>query len=361
MAATTSTARRTATVDTRAQGALAPLVREAWYVLAARTEFDRTLKLRWVLGEPVCFFEATDGTLVVLDDRCAHRRFPLSRGRLEGDVVQCGYHGFKYGKDGRCLAVPGGANPGAIGVRAYPAVQRGPWVWIWTGADPDTADPDLIPWPDRELEGDEYVTGYALNPANYAMVHENLLDLTHLQYLHGIVDPAFTEMAPTLLPTDDLPTGFADRSVGYRKEIETTLNAHAANVGADPTLPVSKSAYYVSVTPALNYGIERIKPHDPEATRLRTIAVLHCITPADESSTHQFWAYWQDVPLAIEPAQLVAFVERVFDEDVEALGLQQHYVECDTRKGVVEGSVPADAPTLRLRRLLHRLAAAEQH
>ncbi|MFI6779253.1 Rieske 2Fe-2S domain-containing protein [Nocardia sp. NPDC050412] len=126
MTPTAHATERSASAKARAPGALAPLVREAWYVLAARNEFDRSLKQRWILGEPVCFFEATDGQLVVLDDRCAHRRFPLSRSHLEGDVIRCGYHGFAYGPDGRCRSVPG-ADPGSISVRRYPTLQRGPW------------------------------------------------------------------------------------------------------------------------------------------------------------------------------------------------------------------------------------------
>jgi phenylpropionate dioxygenase-like ring-hydroxylating dioxygenase large terminal subunit len=356
---TTSAPNRHTAVRRRAPGALAPLVRDAWYVVAARTEFDRTLRQRWILGEPVCFFQAIDGALVVLDDRCAHRRFPLSRSKLEGDVIQCGYHGFKYGKDGHCLTASG-ANPGSIRVRAYPTVQRGPWVWIWTGADPDAADPDLIPWPGHEVEGDDYVTGYTFNESNYSMVHENLLDLTHLQYLHGAVDPEYTNTAPILMPADDLPARFADRSVGYRKNVETTLNAFAAFSGDDPLAPVSRSSYYMSVTPALNFGVERFAPHDPEAVRLRKFAVMHCLTPADESSTHQFWMYWQDSPLVMGHEEMAALLTRTFEEDVEALGWQQRYVERDTRKGVVERSGRGDAPGLRMRRILHRLAAAEQ-
>lgn len=345
---------------TKAPGAVAPLVREAWYVIGARSEFDRTLKQRTVLGEPLCYYEATDGSLIVLDDRCAHRRFPLSKSRLDGDVIQCGYHGFRYGKDGGCVGVPGGANPSAIRVRSYPALHRGPWVWIWTGSDPSSADPALIPWPGDQLAGrDEYITGYTWNPANYGLIHENLLDLTHLQYLHDVVDDVFTAAEPVMFSTDELPRGFADKAVGYYKNIDTVLGVHAPNVGADPALPIIKRAAYLSVTPALMYGFEHIDPHDPDATDLRSLAVLHCITPESESSTHQFWAYWQDVPLVIDPDTLTSFIKVVFEQDVEALEWQQEYVSRDHRPGVVEASVSADAPTLRIRRLLHRLAAEQ--
>ncbi|MCF7553674.1 Rieske 2Fe-2S domain-containing protein [Pseudonocardia sp. WMMC193] len=343
----------------RSPGAVAPLVREAWYVLAARSEFGRELRQRWVLGEPVCFFEAEDGALVALDDRCAHRRFPLSRSVREGDTIRCRYHGFTYGTDGRCLAVPGG-TPGDIKVRSYPTVERGPWVWIWTGADADAADPDLIPWP-KEIEGGDGVTGYTENPCNYSMVHENLLDLTHLEFLHGIGGHDFTVTEPRLLSADELPAGFAHLSVGYGKDLDTVLDHFAVSAGDDPTTPVFRTGRMMSVTPAINYAVERFEPTDPGATaRLRTVVIAHCVTPADDSSTHQFWMYWQDVPFVVDRDERAAMVERVFSEDVEALTWIQEYVDHDERAGVVEHSVPADVPGLRLRRLLHRLAAAER-
>lgn len=358
---TTPVSQRFTEARTALPSANAPLVREAWYVVGARAEFDRTLRQRWILGEPVCFYEATDGTLVVLDDRCAHRRFPLSRSHLEGDVIRCGYHGFEYGKGGECVAVPG-AKPGPLRVRAYPAVQRGPWVWIWTGSDPDTADPALIPWPSEETEGGHYVTGYTLNPANYTLVHENLLDLTHLQYVHGIIDTQYTETPPTLMPADDFPPGFTDQSVGSTKYLaDTRLNAFAGFAGEDPDTPISRSEFVMSVTPALNWGGQRLVPHEPQASQLRKVLVLHCLTPADESSTHQFWMYWQDVPFAIDQAPAREFITILFDQDVEALRLQQHYIERDSRKGVVESSRRADVAAVRIRQMLHRLGEAEQH
>lgn len=340
--------------------ALAPVVRNAWYVLAARDEFDRTLRQRWILGQPVCYFESSDGQPVVLDDRCAHRRFPLSHSNLrDDDTIRCRYHGFTYGTDGRCLAVPG-AEPGGIGVRKYPATQRGPWVWIWTGDDPEAADEKLIPWPDDELAGGHYVYGYYFNNANYSIVHENLLDLTHLECLHGIGTTDFTETRPTPATADQLPAAFADRAVGYVKDLDSTIGAFALSSGEDANVPVRRYTVALSVTPALAYAVERLEPHDPAAAKLHKVVIPHAITPGKENETHQFWMFWQDVPFSIGEQAWKEALTRIFLEDIEAVELIQQYVDCEDRQGVVEHSLAADVPGLRLRRMLQRLARTEQ-
>ena len=51
-------------------------------------------------------YRRQDGTAVALEDRCAHRAYPLSAGQVKGDSIECGYHGFAYGPDGGCTRVP---------------------------------------------------------------------------------------------------------------------------------------------------------------------------------------------------------------------------------------------------------------
>jgi phenylpropionate dioxygenase-like ring-hydroxylating dioxygenase large terminal subunit len=93
--------------DGRIPGVPAPTwPRDCWYVVALSAEVDRTLLARRVLNEPVVLFRDEAGKPVALEDRCAHRWYPLSKGTLEGDTVICGYHGFRYGCDGNCLEVP---------------------------------------------------------------------------------------------------------------------------------------------------------------------------------------------------------------------------------------------------------------
>ena len=349
---------------TRTLSAEAPFVRNAWYVIAARDEFDRTLKQRWVLGEPLCFFEAADGQCVVLDDRCAHRRYPLSCSNLQDDdTIQCKYHGFTYGSDGRCVLVPGGGDPRGIGVRKYPAVQRGPFVWIWTGSDPDNADETLIPWPSDQLDQTEgqFATGYYYNKGNYCLVLENLLDLTHLQFLHGIGGLGFTGAKLEVLKPDQMPSLFAETAVGFVKEWDDELGQFAANSGDDPTVPIRRRTEARVLTPGFACGSEAFVARDSSRpTRLQKVVVPQAITPANTHETHQFWMYWQNVPLPMSAQEWSAVMATIFVDDEEAVERIQQYIDTDSRQGVLEHSTPHDVASLRIRRTLHRLAAAEQ-
>ena len=90
-------------------------------------------------------YRQSDGQVCALEDACWHRLVPLSKGRLDGDTVVCGYHGLKYNAQGRCTYMPSQEtiNPSAC-VRSYPVVERHRFVWLWMG-DPALADPALVP------------------------------------------------------------------------------------------------------------------------------------------------------------------------------------------------------------------------
>src|SRR5688572_17787209 len=121
------------------------LVRNQWYVAASAEEIGRALTGRWICGEPVVLYRTEAGQPVILDDRCPHRRYALSKGRLIGDVVQCGYHGMEFGADGKCVRIPGQTNiPPRLRARVYPVAERDGWIWMWVG-DPVLADHSKIP------------------------------------------------------------------------------------------------------------------------------------------------------------------------------------------------------------------------
>jgi vanillate O-demethylase monooxygenase subunit len=67
-----------------------------WYVAAWSTEVSRDQIRRVVCEIPLVLYRKRDGAAVVLEDRCAHRGFPLSPGRIVDDSIECGYHGFTF-------------------------------------------------------------------------------------------------------------------------------------------------------------------------------------------------------------------------------------------------------------------------
>jgi len=162
-----------------------PFIRNAWYVVAPSSEVSRTPLGRTVLGTSIVVFRKQDGSAVALQNRCCHRSFPLSHGTVDGDTIVCGYHGLRYDATGKCIEIPMQKTvPAALRVRTYTVAERGPFVWVWMGRDdPGLEAPPHQPW----LAHAEWAMrwGYLHVKGSYVHLHENLLDLSHLSFLHA--------------------------------------------------------------------------------------------------------------------------------------------------------------------------------
>ncbi|WP_321896650.1 aromatic ring-hydroxylating dioxygenase subunit alpha [Burkholderia cepacia] len=160
-----------------------------WYMAAWDSEVEKgALLARKLLDQPVVMFRDAANVPYALYDRCPHRFAPLSCGHLlaEKGAVQCGYHGLEFDGAGRCVHNPHGDGrvPAAATVRSYPLVERHSVLWIWMG-DPERADPASIP--DFSCMDHEswYVGKAYLRPrANYRLEVDNILDLSHIEFLH---------------------------------------------------------------------------------------------------------------------------------------------------------------------------------
>jgi vanillate O-demethylase monooxygenase subunit len=148
---------------------------------------EKQLVARTILDEPLVFWRAADGSISALEDRCPHRFAPLSMGKIVGDHLQCGYHGLEFDAAGRCVnnPHPNRAVPPGTRVAAHTVLERHSIVWIWFGDG--AADPAAIPDyglfdtapADRVSKRD-----YLLMTANYELIADNLLDLSHASFLH---------------------------------------------------------------------------------------------------------------------------------------------------------------------------------
>lgn len=162
-------------------------VRNAWYVAgwAQDLEDGKPLSMT-ILEEPIVIYRAAgSGRIVALEDRCVHRLAPLSLGRCEGDSIRCMYHGLLFDPEGKVREIPGqDLIPAKAKVRSYPIVQKHSWLWVWMG-DAERADETLIP-PVIGYDNPDWIMGCGWQDweAEAHLVNDNLLDFSHIPFVH---------------------------------------------------------------------------------------------------------------------------------------------------------------------------------
>ena len=207
-----------------------PFIENQWYgAVWAKDLGEEPLGLR-ILNKPIVLFRTAGGGVAVMDDLCPHRFVPLHLGKvIDGSRIRCAYHGLEFDGTGTCVHNPhtSGRIPPAAKVKSYVAVQRHGMVWIWLGdrkADPDLI-PDLSPLDADGTppeNGPHYVqTGAQFSivmKASYALIGDNLLDLSHACVLHDTL-LGNLEMADAEIGIDDTRHGFIVR----RLAVDTVL------------------------------------------------------------------------------------------------------------------------------------------
>lgn len=162
-------------------------MRNTWYVAGWSNEIKQDLFERTIVDEPILMYRRQDGIPVAIGNRCPHRFAPLNLGKLKDDIVQCPYHGLRFDASGACVYNPHGDGkiPKKAHVPKYPLCERHDLIWLWIG-DPELADESKIPdfscLADRE--GFRTAGGIIEMHANYTLVVDNLMDLTHAEYVH---------------------------------------------------------------------------------------------------------------------------------------------------------------------------------
>lgn len=340
---------------------MSSFLRNAWYAACWSEELPGDAPIaRTMLDDRLVLFRNSDGTAAALEDRCCHRFAPLSRGRCVGDVLECGYHGLQFDTDGKCVRIPAqDVIPDEARVRAYPVSEKWNAIWVWMG-DPARADEALIPdyyWMDSP---DWVVTcGTIEMKGHYQLLIDNLLDFTHVTYLHRdtIAGEEREGEAPiTVERTDnsvtvsrwllefDPPPLFA-RAGGFNGKVDRW----------------QYTKWLAPSTLAFDVGCAAAGTGAPKGDRSQGISIwsTHLITPETETSSRYHWAYVRN--FGLEDEQMTALLHdgarATFMEDVEMIEAQQQVLGGPSIEACMD--IKADAPPLQMRRIMDRLIAAE--
>ena len=338
--------------------------RNFWYVAAWDWEVRRQEPMaRTICGEPIALFRGDDGRPFALEDRCVHRHMPLSRGKQVGGLIECAYHGLRYAPDGACVHAPVQSQiPREARVRAYPVAERHHWVWIWMG-DPERANEDEIEdfhWlddPGWRAKGERLTVR-----GNYLLLVDNLLDLSHLQFVH-----------PTTLGTDKVagaavkaePTDSGVRVTRWMLEGAAPPFYQRAG-GFAPDEPIDRWQIIDYTPPAfvrLDVGGARAGTGAQEGDRSQGITMrnLNAITPESDSTTHYFWAQAHDFGLD-DPSMtelLYRQVHTAFSEDLDVIEAQQKNLTAFGERLPPAVDFTQDAGGLQARRIVDDILSHE--
>lgn len=337
-----------------------PFLRNAWYAAGWRHELNDKPIARTLLDEPVVIYKGADGAPIVLADRCAHRFAPLSLGKVEGDAIQCPYHGLVYGRDGVCVRNPHGkgAITSAMAVRSYPVVTQNEIVWVWMGDKEASKDVRPPVYDFHDDSGFTTIFGYLHVDAHYELVTDNLLDLSHAEYLHPFIAP---------------PGSYAH--VQYKAEQDGERVTAYHSMPGSPITPLFRML--------MDKGVETIDgrahmhweapanmmldtgaiPVDQPGAASASTPMTHLLTPESENSTHYFWSFARDRmrnDTTISEMMQQGIGDAFTNEDEPMVRAVHQRMGAKPLFDLSPALLPMDEAAVRARRILAKRIAAEQ-
>ena len=295
-----------------------------WYPLAWSRELKAggTLAVSFA-GDPIVLVRPKEGPVFALEDRCAHRQVPLSKGTVDGCAVRCCYHGWAYEASGKCVDVPYlGRDKLPNGVRAYPCREVDGLILVFPG---NAALADTVPMPGLgSVANPKYKTrrfGKKVG-CHYSFMHENLMDMNH-QFMHS---KQMGQMKPRVLGQgrgdDWVEVKYSFKRTGGKQPLGEAVifgerRSGAANAAERDVMTVRTEYPYQTLRiqtegedPVMDLWIVYV-PLDREQKTNRVFGLLSVKKPKIPGILNVAW------PL------LVLFTERIFKEDRDIVEMEQ--------------------------------------
>lgn len=166
------------------------LICDHWYVACPSSQLERDRPRAVQIGEHrLVAYRDGSGRPHALLDRCPHRGVRLSLGRVVGDRLACGYHGWEFSTSGELECVPSldpcAKRPRAV-VPSFPTREVDHYVWVWMAGEhrTPTHEPAL-----RGIVPADWIQHTAIWKTAVLPAVENQLDLAHTPFAHPGIYP----------------------------------------------------------------------------------------------------------------------------------------------------------------------------
>ena len=239
--------------------------------------------------------------IIVARDLCLHRGVPLSMGWVEGDEIVCPYHGFRYGPEGNCTAIP--AHPDAkisprLCITIYPSVERYGLVWTSIAGEEENIPP-LPAWDD-----DEYINilpPYIDIAGSAGRQMEGFLDVSHFAWVHS---ESFADRNNAFVPMYKVDK----TDYGLRAEyVSTVSNYGKGQEHREP--PGFKWLRIFEVYPPFAACLTVHFPHNGK------LCILNCASPISARQTRMFSPMSRNFDKDAPIEATIQFNLQIFNED----------------------------------------------
>jgi phenylpropionate dioxygenase-like ring-hydroxylating dioxygenase large terminal subunit len=325
-----------------------PALRRCWHPVARSVDVGADPVTVRLLGEDWVLVRLPSG-LAAFEDRCPHRLAPLSLGRVDGDTLRCGYHGWCFDGDGQCTEIPslgvGAALPPRARVRVPAQLEERHGMIFLAPEEPVTELLEV-----REAEDPAFQHGHLdviTARVGAGLVADNFLDMSHFPFLH-----AATIGTDEAVEVDDM----AIERVGFGMRIRSrhpfpNHEDPAVATGERPLIQHRELTYEYRAPFSVSLRIDYV-----EAGGTNVVDLF--VQPVDDETCRLFTCIHRDDlgGDADRMAEAVSFERKILDED---LRLQERYVERRLPLDLTEEvHVKADRMTIELRRILAELVAS---
>lgn len=335
-------------------------LRNCWYIASWAEELEAGKPLaRKILDTPVVLFRDEGGVPHAIFDRCPHRFAPLSMGKVENGNIVCGYHGLAFGGSGACAVNPHGSVLANMSLPSYRVHETHRAIWIWMG-EQEKADPALIP--DfglfNEVPDSAFSSGLIHSGGNYELFSDNLLDLTHADFLHAntVMAAPFTGIKKKVSEENDIVT--IEYSVYNEPPNVLARNAPGIGERVDQRVRLSWEA-----PGSMFLRIEFVPAGSPPETPYIGLYNVHAVTPESATSTHYFFASTRNFQM--DDTEMNALIGKtrkaIFEaEDAPMIAAQQANIGERSLWDLNPITFRSDDAGVRARRVIERRIRAEQ-
>ena len=249
-----------------------PAYPASWYLFGEARELTHGPIAREILGRRLVAFRTVGGSLAVMEGRCAHLGTDLGAGRVIDETLECPFHHWRYGADGRCVHIPACADiPAFARLRTYPAVERHGFIFFFNGSAP------LFPLPFFPgEEPDDFLPSKpfdAILLCPWWMVGANVFDVQHFKAAH--------DRQLISLPMVECPSPFARRITAEFSVLGDTLRDRLVRWLAGDRVRMSFTDWCGNIlfaTPSFrrttSYGMLISEPLGPDRVHVRGIVFV---------------------------------------------------------------------------------------